>query len=80
MVDGEYGGHDTPSGTDTDRARTSATCVGALGIGYYHADPGEKSDRRFTSKPPTQRERADLQHFAEESAVRHGCRNPAALP
>ncbi|MEU6353449.1 hypothetical protein ABZ896_29685 [Streptomyces sp. NPDC047072] len=80
VVDGEYGGHDTPSGIDSDTAWASATCKGALGIGYYHATPVEESDRRFTSKPLTPSERADLQHFAAESASRHGCRKPAALP
>ncbi|KQV95479.1 hypothetical protein ASD08_13650 [Streptomyces sp. Root369] len=79
VVDGKYGGHETPSGIDSDRAWTSATCEGALGVGYYHADTVEGSDRRFTSKPLTPSERADLQHFAEQSAARHGCRNPSAF-
>ncbi|MFG2462542.1 hypothetical protein ACGFWE_36520 [Streptomyces sp. NPDC048523] len=80
VVNGKYGGHDKPSGVDRSTAWTSVTCLGALGIGYYHASPVEGSDRRFTSDPLTQKERADLEHFAEWSAARHGCGAPAALP
>ncbi|MFK4103426.1 hypothetical protein ACI2L1_25785 [Streptomyces sp. NPDC019531] len=61
-------------------AWTSATCQGALGLGYYHASPVEDSDRKLTSDPLTQEERADLAHFAEQPAARHGCGAPAALP
>ncbi|MET7735449.1 hypothetical protein ABZT02_29395 [Streptomyces sp. NPDC005402] len=77
VVNGKYGGHDTPSGTGTHTVWTSSTCQGALGVGYYHATPVEDSDREFTSKPLTKEERADLQHFAEQSAARHGCGAPA---
>ncbi|MEU0028157.1 hypothetical protein [Streptomyces sp. NPDC006335] len=80
VVNGKYGGHDDPSGVDSSTAWTSVTCQGALGIGYYHASPVEGSDRKFTSDPLTQRERADLTHFAEQSAARHGCGAPAKLP
>jgi hypothetical protein len=80
VVNGKYGGHDTPSGVEGSTAWTSATCQGALGIGYYHASPVEGSDREFTSTPLTKSERADLQRFAEQSAARHGCVAPAALP
>nr|WSZ14233.1 hypothetical protein OH837_13330 [Streptomyces canus] len=80
VVNGKYGGHDTPSGVDRSTAWTSATCQGALGIGYYHASPVEGSDRKLSSDPLTKEERADLEHFAEQSAVRHGCGAPAALP
>ncbi|MBA2944909.1 hypothetical protein [Streptomyces himalayensis] len=80
IVNGKYGGHDTPAGVDSSTAWTSATCQGALGIGYYHASPVETSDREFTSRPLTKSERADLQRFAEQSAARHGCDSPAALP
>ncbi|WP_069766557.1 hypothetical protein [Streptomyces sp. LUP47B] len=80
VVNGKYGGHDTPSGVDRSTAWTAATCQGALGIGYYHASPVEGSDRKFTSVPLTKEERADLEHFAEQSAARHGCAAPAALP
>jgi len=40
---------------------------------------GENSGRRlmFTSDPLTKEEQADLAHFAERSAVRHGCSAPA---
>jgi hypothetical protein len=80
VVNGKYGGHDTPSGTDEYTAWTSATCPGALGIGYYRASPAEGSDRKFTSDALTKEERADLEHFAEQSAARHGCAAPAGLP
>jgi hypothetical protein len=80
VVNGKYGGHDAPSGVDSTSAWTSAACQGALGVGYYHATPVEGSDRKFTSDPLTKAERADLEHFAEQSAARHGCRNPSALP
>lgn len=80
VSNGKYGGHDAPSGIDTSTAWTSATCQGALGIGYYRASPVEESERRFTSRPLTGSERADLRRFAEQSAARHGCDNPAALP
>lgn len=76
VVNGKYGGHDTPSGTDEYTAWTSATCQGALGVGYYHASPLEGSDRRFTTDPLTKEERADLEHFAVLSAARHGCSTP----
>lgn len=79
-VNGKYGGHDTPSGTDRTEAWTTATCEGALGTGYYHASPAKDSDRDLEKEPLTQAERADLAHFAEESAARHGCETPAALP
>jgi hypothetical protein len=39
----------------------------------------EGSDRRFTTDPLTKEERADLMHFAEQSAARHGCGAPAKL-
>ncbi|MFF0084216.1 hypothetical protein ACFYR1_31540 [Streptomyces canus] len=52
----------------------------SLGIGYYHASPVDGSDRKFTSDPLTKEERADLKHFAERSAARHGCGAPATLP
>ncbi|MDQ0907233.1 hypothetical protein QFZ22_003218 [Streptomyces canus] len=77
VVNGPYGGHDTPSGTDEYTAWTSATCQGALGVGYYRASPLEGSDRRFTTDPLTREERADLEHFAALSAARHGCSTPA---
>jgi hypothetical protein len=80
VENGKYGGHDKPSGVDRSSAWTSATCQGALGIGYYHASPVEGSDRKFTSDPLTKQERADLTHFAEQSAARHGCGAPAKLP
>jgi hypothetical protein len=80
VVNGKYGGHDTPSGVDRSTVWTAATCQGALGIGYYHASPIKGSDRKFTSDPLTKEERADLEHFAEQSAARHGCGAPAALP
>lgn len=80
VVNGKYGGHDTPSGVDRSTAWTAATCQGALGIGYYHASPVEGSDRKFTTEPLTKEERADLEHFAEQSAARHGCGAPATLP
>ncbi|MFE1841466.1 hypothetical protein [Streptomyces sviceus] len=80
VVNGKYGGHATPSGTDTYTVWTSSTCQGASGVGYYHASPIEGSDREFTSDPLTKEEQADLEHFAERSATRHGCRKPAALP
>lgn len=80
VVNGKYGGHDTPSGVERSAAWTSATCQGALGIGYYHASPVEGNDRSFTSNPLSKSERADLQLFAEQSAARHGCDSPAALP
>jgi hypothetical protein len=80
VVNGKYGGHDTPRGVDSSTAWTSATCQGALGTGYYHASPVEGSDRKFTSDPLTKEERADLEHFAEQSAARHGCGAPAVLP
>jgi hypothetical protein len=80
VVNGKYGGHDKPSGVDRSTAWTSVTCQGALGIGYYHASPVEGSDRKFTSDPLTKQERADLTHFAEQSATRHGCGAPAKLP
>ncbi|MGW0424064.1 hypothetical protein [Streptomyces sp. NPDC003015] len=80
VVNGKYGGHDTPSGVDEHTAWTSATCQGALGIGYYRASPIEGSDRKFTSDALTKEERADLEHFAEQSAARHGCAAPAGLP
>ena len=40
---------------------------------------GENSGRRlmFTSDPLTEEEQADLAHFAERSAARHGCSAPA---
>ncbi|CAM5401645.1 hypothetical protein [Streptomyces canus] len=76
VVNGPYGGHDTPSGTGEYTAWTSATCQGALGVGYYHASPLEGSDRRFTTDPLTKEERADLEHFAALSAARHGCSTP----
>jgi hypothetical protein len=37
VVNGRYGGHATPSGTDEYVVWTSAICDGALGVGYYHA-------------------------------------------
>ncbi|MFJ6390664.1 hypothetical protein ACIQJT_23990 [Streptomyces sp. NPDC091972] len=77
---GRYGGHDARSGVDGSTAWTSASCQGALGVGYYHATPVESSDRKFTSDPLTGKERADLTHFAKQSAARHGCGAPAALP
>ncbi|CAM5501071.1 putative protein OS=Streptomyces griseorubiginosus OX=67304 GN=DWG14_02343 PE=4 SV=1 [Streptomyces griseorubiginosus] len=80
VSNGKYGGHDTPAGIDSSTAWTSATCQGALGIGYYHASPIEGSDRRFTSDPLTKQERADLSHFAKQSAARHGCGAPAVSP
>ncbi|MFI6013082.1 hypothetical protein ACIBAG_30425 [Streptomyces sp. NPDC051243] len=76
---GKYGGHETPSGTDAYTTWTSATCKGALGVGYYEASAVEGSDRRFTSDPLTKEEREDLQHFAEQSAARHGCGAPGAF-
>ncbi len=79
VVNGRYGGHATPSGTDTYTVWTSSTCQGASGVGYYHASPIEGSDREFTSDPLTKEEQADLEHFAEQSATRHGCRKPAAF-
>ena len=80
VLNGKYGGHDAPSGIDSSTAWTSSTCQGALGIGYFHASPVEGSDREFTSDPLTKQERADLAHFAEQSAARHGCGTPADLP
>jgi hypothetical protein len=80
VVNGKYGGHDTPSGIDDNTAWTSTECQGALGVGYYRASPLEGSDRRFTKDPLTKEERADLTHFAEQSAARHGCGAPARLP
>ncbi|MCL8016809.1 hypothetical protein [Streptomyces sp. AS02] len=80
VVNGKYGGHDTPSGVERDTAWTSATCQGALGIGYYNASPVEGNDRRFTSNPLTKSERADIQRFADQSAARHGCGSPVELP
>lgn len=77
VVNGKYGGHDKPSGVDRSTAWTSVTCQGALGTGYYHASPVAGSDRKFTSDPLTKEERADLEHFAEQSAARHGCGAPA---
>lgn len=79
VQNGKYGGHDTPSGAESSTAWTSATCRGALGVGYYHASPVESSDRSFVSDPLTKQERADLTHFAERSATRHGCGAPTAL-
>lgn len=79
VMNGAYGGHDKPSGADGTSVWTSATCPGALGIGYFHASPVDGSDRRFTSNPLTASERADLQRFAEQSAARHGCDSPAKL-
>lgn len=79
VVNGKYGGHDTPSGADRSATWTSATCGGALGIAYYHAAAAEGTDRRFTTDPLTNSERADLRRFAEQSAARHGCDTPAAL-
>ena len=79
VVNGKYGGHETPSGVDSTTAWTSAACQGALGVGYYHATPVQGSDRKLTSDPLTEKERADLAHFAQESAARHGCGAPAAL-
>lgn len=79
VENGKYGGHDDPSGTGSSTAWTSSTCQGALGIGYYHASPVEGSGREFTSDPLTKAERADLEHFAEQSAARHGCGTPADL-
>ncbi|WP_256333704.1 hypothetical protein [Streptomyces sp. cf386] len=80
VVNGKYGGHDTPSGVERSTAWTSATCQGALGVGYYYASPVEGNDRKFTSAPLTKEEWEDLAHFAEQSAARHGCDSPAALP
>ena len=80
VVNGKYGGHATPSGIDEYTAWTSAICQGALGVGYYHASPLDGSDRRFTTDPLTEKERADLMHFAGQSATRHGCAAPAQLP
>ncbi|MDH6548312.1 hypothetical protein M2163_006924 [Streptomyces sp. SAI-135] len=80
VVNGKYGGNDKPSGIDRSTAWTSATCPGALGTGYYHASPVGGSVRRFTSDPLTEKERADLRHFAEQSAARHGCGAPEAVP
>ncbi|WUD72876.1 hypothetical protein OG937_14810 [Streptomyces sp. NBC_00510] len=79
VMNGAYGGHDKPSGVDGTSVWTSATCPGALGVGYFHASPVDGSDRHFTSKPLTASERADLQRFAEQSAARHGCDSPAKL-
>ncbi|MGX1367027.1 hypothetical protein RKD19_002386 [Streptomyces canus] len=73
VVNGKYGGHDQPSGTDVYTVWTSAACQGAQGVGYYHASPPEGSDRDFTTDPLTKAEQADLTHFAEQSAARHGC-------
>ncbi|MFE3036644.1 hypothetical protein ACFXKY_33940 [Streptomyces canus] len=80
VANGKYGGHDAPSGAEGSTAWTSASCQGALGVGYYHVTPVESSDRKFTSDPLTEKERADLTHFAKRSAARHGCGAPAALP
>lgn len=80
VMDGKYAGHDTPSGIDRSTAWTTATCKGALGIGYYHASPAEDTDRDLEKTPLTESERADLNHFAKQSAARHGCDTPAALP
>jgi hypothetical protein len=80
VVNGEYRSPDNPSGVDRSTAWTSATCQGALGIAYYSLTPVEGSDRRFTSNPLTKSERGDLQRFADQSATRHGCGSPAALP
>jgi hypothetical protein len=80
VVNGRYGGHDTPSGIEDHTAWTSAVCRGALGVGYYHASPLEGSDREFKTDPLTKKERADLTHFAEQSAARHGCGAPTKLP
>ncbi|MFE2216939.1 hypothetical protein ACFW93_34030 [Streptomyces canus] len=79
VVNGEYGGNDTPSGVDRSTAWTSATCQGALGVGYYQASTVEGNDRKFTSDPLTEQEHVDLEHFAEQSAARHGCGAPAKL-
>ncbi|MFI8186619.1 hypothetical protein OG539_29760 [Actinacidiphila glaucinigra] len=79
VMNGAYGGHDKPSGVDGTSVWTSATCPGALGVGYFHASPVDGSDRHFTSNPLTGPERADLQRFAEQSAARHGCGGPAKL-
>ncbi|MEU6846163.1 hypothetical protein ABZ930_30235 [Streptomyces sp. NPDC046716] len=80
VVDGEYGGHDSPSGVERSTAWTSAACQGALGVGYYRASPVEGSDREFSADPLTKEERQDLEHFAEQSAARHACSTPKALP
>ncbi|WP_329321997.1 hypothetical protein [Streptomyces sp. NBC_01262] len=77
--DGKYGGNDTPSGVEFWETWTSASCKGALGVGYYHALTAEGSDREFTKDPLSKSERADLQRFAEQSAARHGCSTPTAL-
>ncbi|GAA4075235.1 hypothetical protein [Streptomyces shaanxiensis] len=80
VVNGKYGGHDIPSGVERHTAWTSATCQGALGIGYYNASPVDGNDRSFTSNPLTKDERANIQRFADQSAARHGCDSPAELP
>ncbi|MEU9169959.1 hypothetical protein AB0D34_19475 [Streptomyces sp. NPDC048420] len=79
VVNGKYGGHDFSSGVEASTTWTSSTCQGSLGIGYYHASPVEGNDRNFTSAPLTKEERADLEHFAGQSAARHGCSTPARL-
>ncbi len=79
IADGKYAGHKTPSGIDRSTAWTTATCKGALGLGYYHASVSRDSDRDLKKDPLTKAERADLAHFAERSAARHGCDTPAAL-
>jgi hypothetical protein len=79
VANGRYGGHDKPSGADGTSVWTSATCQGALGVGYFNASAVEGSNRDFTSKPLTASERADLRRFAEQSAARHGCGGPARL-
>lgn len=78
--DGKYAGYDTPAGTEGSTVWTTAACEGALGTGFYHASPVEGSDRDLDKEPLTKAERADLAHFAQQSAARHGCDTPAALP
>ncbi|WP_306323330.1 MULTISPECIES: hypothetical protein [unclassified Streptomyces] len=80
VAGGRYGGHSAPSGADRDSVWTTATCHGALGIGYYHAAPVEGRGGSFTVDPLNESERKDLERFAEESAARHACGSPKALP
>lgn len=74
----KYGTHETASGVE-DVAWTTASCGGVLGTAVYTAENPEDSDRKFSEEPLTKAERADLQHFAEQSAARHGCSAPVAL-
>ncbi|MEU1622548.1 hypothetical protein ABZ479_35300 [Streptomyces sp. NPDC005722] len=77
VANGPYGGHDKPAGADRTSVWTSATCPGALGIGYFAVYAVDGSSRDFGAHPLTGPERADLRHFAEQSAARHGCGSPA---